>query len=139
VADPGEIDFVPAACEAQRIAGCIIGNDCQLEDFELPSVEVYFTDLRDNPTLGLAAIQLQINALDACFLTNLALAFAEAGCDLPSIPQPPDPGEITEMVAECLERVQEGVAEQASALGEWAKAMTVTFGEDSTPTRIQVP
>lgn len=136
---PELTDFVPQPCEANRIANCIFEGDCDLTDFELPAHEVYFTKLRDDQEFGLAAIQIQINDLDACFLASLALAFNEAACDMPAIPQPPDPDEILTKVDECIERVAEGVAEGASALGEWAKAMTVTFDDAGLPTRIQVP
>jgi hypothetical protein len=136
---PELTDFVPLPCEAHRIANCILEGDCTLTDFELPSYETYFTKLKDDEEFGLAAIQVQINDLDACFIASLALAFNEAACDMPPIPQPPDPDEIREKLDECIERVQESAAEGASNIGEWAKAMTVTFGEDGLPTRIQVP
>ena len=137
--DPGTCDFVPQPCEANRIADCILEGDCSLSDFEIPSTEVYFTSLQDIEPPGLGAIQLQINALDACFLASLTLAFQKAGCPMPAIPQPPDPDAILETITTCIERVQEGVAESASNIGAWAQAMTITFNDDGSPTRIQVP
>jgi len=139
VSGPELTDFVPQPCEANRIANCILEGGCSLTDFELPAHEVYFTKLKDDQEFGLAAIQVEINDLDACFIASLALAFNEAACDMPAIPQPPDPDEITEKLEECIGRVQESVLEGASDIGEWSKAMTITFGDDGVPTRIQVP
>jgi len=136
---PSLTDFVPEPCEANRIANCILDGDCELADFELPGHEEYFTKLKDDQEFGLGAIQITINDLDACFIASLALAFNEAACAMPTIPEPPDPEEIAEELEKCIERVQESVLEGASNIGEWAKAMTVTFGDDGIPTRIQVP
>jgi len=121
-------DFVPTLCHALAIQGCINKQECKLPELNLPGLELAISGGLD----GVAEINLEIQAFDACLLAGLIQAFLTAGLTFPTLPTQDDLPDFEECKQQ-IEDLKNAADDPLSALGG---VISVEFDETGLPTRI---
>jgi hypothetical protein len=124
-------DFIPAPCEATRIANCVVKRGCSVEALSLPGMTLGM----DKTLTGFRDLHLRIASLNARFIAAMIQAFVQSNCTLPPLPEFPDAPDFED----CLEQLEDLTAEGADPLGILSSVINVTFGTNGLPIQISNP
>lgn len=124
------IEFVPDACCARAIQLALQARACVTIELELGGYQETF---EAGAGIALGAETALQSKFD-CLVEAFTRAFEQAGCDLPPLPERPEPPDFSE----CESIVQDLVSQGSNPLAALGGLIEIEYDETFYPTLIRV-